>query len=295
MRNLYNILRFIFTHPLSSKNKWAAFKRFLTWQGGSRILSLPIVFPFVGDSKLLVEKGMAGATGNIYAGLHEFEDMAFALHFLREGDVFADVGANIGSYTVLASAVAGAHATAIEPVPSTFVRLKNNISINNIEERVQLVNAGVGSSDGLLHFTSDRDTVNHVLPDGESNEHSIEVKIRTLDEICRNRIPTLIKMDVEGFELHALKGATNILSNNTLQAMIIELNGSSQRYGISDAEIHQFILSFGFQPYVYSPFLRTLKRMKSHGEGNTIYIKNEKLASDRVASSPRYKVLSTLI
>ena len=294
MRNLYNILRFIFTHPLSSKNKWAAFKRFLTWQGGSRILSLPIVFPFVGNSKLLVEKGMAGATGNIYAGLHEFEDMAFTLHFLRDGDTFADVGANIGSYTVLASAVAGAYSISIEPVPSTFVRLKNNVSINNIEERVQMVNAGVGSCDGVLHFTSDRDTVNHVLPHGESN-NSIEVRVKTLNEICSSRIPALIKMDVEGFELHALKGATSVLSNNTLQAMIIELNGSSQRYGITDAEIHEFILSFGFKPYSYKPFLRTLQKMRTYGEGNTIYIKNEKLVSERVASSPRYKVLSTLI
>jgi hypothetical protein len=42
-------------------------------------------------------------SGNIYAGLHEFGDMAFVLHFLRAGDLFADVGANIGSYTVLAS------------------------------------------------------------------------------------------------------------------------------------------------------------------------------------------------
>jgi hypothetical protein len=37
------------------------------------------------------------ATGNLYVGLHEFEEMAFLLHFLRRGDLFADVGANVGS------------------------------------------------------------------------------------------------------------------------------------------------------------------------------------------------------
>jgi hypothetical protein len=47
--------------------------------------------------------GMTGATGNLYVGLHEFEEMAFLLHFLRPGDLFADVGANVGSYTILAA------------------------------------------------------------------------------------------------------------------------------------------------------------------------------------------------
>lgn len=51
---------------------------------------------------------MTGATGNIYVGLHEFEDMAFLLHVLRRTDLFVDVGANIGSYTILAGGAAGA-------------------------------------------------------------------------------------------------------------------------------------------------------------------------------------------
>jgi hypothetical protein len=40
---------------------------------------------------------MTGATQNLYCELHEYNDMAFLLHFLREEDSFADVGANIGS------------------------------------------------------------------------------------------------------------------------------------------------------------------------------------------------------
>ncbi len=59
---------------------------------------------------------MTGATGNIYAGLHEFDDMAFFLHLLRPEDMFADVGSNIGSYTILASGVVGAKSVAFEPV-----------------------------------------------------------------------------------------------------------------------------------------------------------------------------------
>lgn len=46
---------------------------------------------FVNDAKLLVKPDMAGATGNVYTGLHEFEDMAFTLHCLREEDLFSKV------------------------------------------------------------------------------------------------------------------------------------------------------------------------------------------------------------
>ena len=81
---------------------------------------------------------MTGVTGNIYAGLHEFADMAFVLHFLRAGDLFADVGANVGSYTILASGVVGCRTVAFEPDPVTAAALERNINLNKIAERVEL-------------------------------------------------------------------------------------------------------------------------------------------------------------
>jgi len=295
MKNLFNILKFIFSHPLSSRNKWAALKRFVIWQGGSRIIAAPIVFPFVASSKLIVEKGMTGATGNIYAGLHEFEDMAFTLHSLRPGDVFLDVGANIGSYTILASAVAGASTIALEPVPSTFTHLKNNVSINNIENLVTLRNSGAGARNATLKFTRNHDTVNHVVSEGEEERDTVEVPVLTVNEICAQRIPFLIKIDVEGFEMEVLRGASEILSNNNLQALIIELNGSCQRYGVKEEEIHELILGYGFQPYQYKPFDRRLVPLTGFTYGNTLYIRNKELVVEKLTSSPKYKVLSSVL
>lgn len=62
----------------------------------------PVAVPFVENTRLLVGTGMAGATGNVYAGLHEFQDMAFVLHALRPSSFFLDGGANVGVYTVVA-------------------------------------------------------------------------------------------------------------------------------------------------------------------------------------------------
>src|SRR5437868_4075814 len=112
---IINTLNFITRHPLNEQRKLKAIGRWLTWQVGSRLVPGPVAVNFVNDTMLLVSPGMTGATGNVYAGLHEFQDMAFVLHLLRQGDCFIDVGANIGSYTVLAGGGIGARCIAIEP------------------------------------------------------------------------------------------------------------------------------------------------------------------------------------
>jgi hypothetical protein len=76
--------RFLATHLLTRDHRFAAFARLIRWQIQSR-LSDEVVVPWIAGARLAVRRGMTGATGNIYAGLHEFADMAFLLHFLRRG------------------------------------------------------------------------------------------------------------------------------------------------------------------------------------------------------------------
>src|SRR5262245_35956083 len=108
------IARFLCSHPLTRDHRFAGFARFCRWQIESRF-HREVIVPWVGGVRLAVRRGMTGATGNLYAGLHEFVDMAFTLHFLRPSDLFLDVGANIGSYTLLASGVCRARTIAFEP------------------------------------------------------------------------------------------------------------------------------------------------------------------------------------
>ena len=129
-----NTLNHLINHPLNKHARLSAVKRFLKWQIGSRILPGPAVIPWLNDSSFIASNGETGLTGNIYCGLHEFEDMAFIIHCLRKEDLFFDIGANVGSYTILAGAVCGAEVVSFEPVPSTFARLRHNIKINDLEE-----------------------------------------------------------------------------------------------------------------------------------------------------------------
>jgi FkbM family methyltransferase len=293
MRNFFQLFNFVNTHPLTKKNKLNAILRILKWQVISRLYPIAFVLPFIEDSKLIVKNGMAGATGNLYAGLHDFEDMAFLLHLLRAEDLFGDIGANIGAYTILASGVVKAKSITVEPIPHTFNHLKHNIQINDLERLVTAYNKGVGALEGNLRFTKNFDVVNHVISEYNIEEiDSVEISIETLDNLFITKFPTLLKIDVEGFEINVLRGGHNVLLSSELKAIIIELNNSGYRYGVKDQQIHDVLLSYKFYPYSYKPFIRKLERIPIFlGYGNTIYIKDKDFVEARVNNSRKYSVL----
>lgn len=289
--NIVNNLRFITQHPLTQNAQIAALTRWLKWQVGSRLVSGPVVIPFVSDTQLIVQPGMTGATGNVYCGLHEFEDMALLLHALRPDDLFVDIGANVGSYTVLGGGAVGACCISIEPILSTFAWLQQNIAINGLNGRVQALNIGLGREEGVLRFTDGFDTMNHVVDD-MAVASAVEVVVRTLDTVLDDTEPTLIKIDVEGFETEVMAGAEHALTSSALLAVIMELNGSGDRYGFDENALHQQMLDYGFTTCHYHPFERKLDVL--HGSrsssGNTLYVRDVAKLSERVQTASRFKL-----
>jgi FkbM family methyltransferase len=289
--NIVRILRFLMCHPLNRKNKAKALSRFIRWQINSWINPYPIIYQFTEKSVLIIQKGMSGATGNLYGGLYEFEEMAFLLHLLREGDNFVDIGANIGSYSILASAHVGANTISVEPVPSTFLHLTNNININQIQEKVTTYNFALGSQKGNIKFTYSNDTANHVAT--IEDQDTIEIPVVTLDEILNDRkAPLLLKIDVEGFETEVIKGALNTLQSSDLKSIIIELNGLGARYGYDDLQIHNNLIDLGFRPIKYSPIERKIYLINTHGTQNTIYVRDFEFIQQRIITAPKIKILN---
>lgn len=284
---LIRTLRTVRNHPLNRSNRMAAMMRTLRWQVGSRLLSSGTVIPFTKRTRLLVKRGMTGATGNIYCGLHDFEDMAFVLHLLRTEDTFVDIGANVGTYTVLASGQVGARSIAIEPIPQTFEHLLDNVFLNRLNDRVTLHNCGVGEENSILRFTVHHDTTNHVVTTPDADRTAIGINVRTLDELLAGEKPKLIKIDVEGFESHVVRGAGNVLAEESLSAVLMELNGSGHRYGFDDETVHRQMLGYGFRPHSYHPFDRTLSELpdRNHRGRNTLYLRGTENITDRLANA----------
>jgi FkbM family methyltransferase len=79
--------------------------------------------------------------------------MGFLLHLLRPNDLFLDIGANIGSYTILAASVCRARAIAFEPDSDTARVLWRNIATNHLNALADVRKAALGRLHGQIAFT----------------------------------------------------------------------------------------------------------------------------------------------
>ena len=287
--SFFNTLKFIINHPLNRHQTIPALFRFLRWQLGSRLISSDIVYTWLHGARFIVRTGETGFTQNIYCGLQDFQEMGYLLHVLRQEDLFVDVGANIGAYTVLAGAVLGARAICFEPIPSTYNRLIANIRINHLEQIVKPMNIGISNEVGNLLFTNDSDTMNRVVDQTETGDY-IDVEVSKLDILLADEQPSLIKIDVEGYETQVLNGAQGTLKKDSLHSLIVEMNGNGYHYGFDEAKIIDHLCWHGFLPYEYDPFYRTFKPRIAENlfSGNTLFVRNLQVLETRVQRAPKY-------
>lgn len=288
---MHKLIRYVWNHPLNVRGgRAAALGRVFRWQVASRLMPGPIGLPYVDGTFLFATRGMTGATGNWYCGLHETSEMAFVLHLLRPNELFLDVGANVGSYTVLAAGAAKARVIAVEPIPSTFDALRRNVAVNALDGRVDCHRLGLSDTQGTLRFTSTLDTVNHVLSDGE-DAPSVDVPVTRMNDLVGDEAPTLIKIDVEGHEHAVLRGGDGTLDDPRLLAVIMETNGSGARYGVSDEELHAQMLGHGFAPAGYDPFARSLIDA-GRSNGNTVFVRDRRVVEERVKTAATFQLVN---
>jgi FkbM family methyltransferase len=285
--NTVRVFNEIRTHPML-KSRVAAYGRWARWQLRSRLAAGPIIVPFVNGTKLSVRAGMHGATKNIYLGLDEYRAMTFVAHFLRPGELFADVGANVGTFTVLASGVVGARTKAFEPSPDAANDLRANIGLNRLESLVEVRAIALGDTAGEIGFTTGLGPMNHVLRDAESSQ---QVQTSTLDAEFPVA-PTLLKLDAEGFEGAILEGGRRTLASPALLALVVEITEHCQRYGVTPSELFDRIVRFGFVPVHYDPLLRRLTPRSTSGsrwseEQTTIFVRNVDAVTERLIGAPR--------
>ena len=281
-------LRSVAHHPLHEREGTRAAWNFCVSQVAARLVPGDVCIPFPNDTSLLVGPRMKGAAHFIFPGLCEFDTMSFVLHFLRPGELFVDAGANVGAYSVLAGGAVGGRVIAFEPGPATFPYLEKNLRLNRLGQTARAVNAALGAEEATIRFTSGLGTEDHVSVDA-ADAHTIEVKQTTLDAALEGELPVLLKMDVEGFEIQVMAGASRTLSNSTLQAIIIERSGIAGRYGGDEADLHARIRRNSFEPCAYLPLERKLIRLSPDTLGNIIYVRNFDVVQQRLRAAPPYR------
>ena len=174
-------------------------------------------------------------------------------HLLRPGDSFIDAGANIGLMTLVGAARVGpaGHVISCEPSPATARLLKRNIEANSFAW-VNVEQAAIGDVIGraeLVEFEAGAG-LHSFSPRERAGGHSVVVDVVRLDDLVGDRLPrpALVKLDIEGAEVSALRGARDLLKERR-SVFIVEVEPDHlRRQGSSVAELReQFV---GYAPQV---------------------------------------------
>lgn len=186
-------------------------------------------------------------------GQRDPELQAFIASRLKPGQVFVDVGANIGVYSVFASRLVGpsGRVLAIEANPGTHRYLADNMARNGLSN-VATLNCAVGDADGHLQISTDRRNAGatHVAI---SDEKGATIRVRRLDDILREQgveCVNYLKIDVEGYELPVLRGAIDMIRGSpdiVVQTELIPAHAG--RYGHSIRAIVELLTGAGLTAY----------------------------------------------
>jgi FkbM family methyltransferase len=173
---------------------------------------------------------------------------------LRPGEVVIDGGANIGLFTVLAAARVGnqGRVIACEPSAGTMELLRANVEDNRLDW-VQLREVALAEAQGRLQMQvfEPGSGYSSFAPSSTAPGTEVEVEVTTLDEIAASVAGDvgLVKLDVEGAELRALRGAAQLLAG-ARPDFIIELEPEHlQRQGCSVAELQELFDTAGYVGY----------------------------------------------
>ncbi len=174
-------------------------------------VQLPIVTGRLRGKRWVVGSG----THRFWLGVFEEELQQLFCQLVKPGSVFFDIGAHVGFFTLLASQLVtpSGKVFAFEPMPRNVRLLERHLRLNKLQN-VTVVEAAVAEKIGTTLFAAGpsyaKGSMAHATPDG-----AISVNTLALDDLVGKGevpLPDFIKMDIEGAELLALKGARELLT-----------------------------------------------------------------------------------
>jgi FkbM family methyltransferase len=190
-----------------------------------------------------------------FSGRYYQPDISRVLEtLLQPGDQYVDVGANVGLTSLLARSRIGptGKGVAFEPNPTAYARLKEHFAMNGVAN-FELVPRAVADCESVqwLFVPRDEMLLGTFVPE-KAEGTRVEVRTEPADRYVAAfdpATPTLIKIDVEGYEVQVLRGIQSLLARPNVMVVTEIADAKLRRAGHSREELHALLAGFGFVPH----------------------------------------------
>ncbi len=246
-----------------------------------RFLSRTIICR-VGDYSIRigVSNGMEAYRARTYA-TKEPETLAWLREHLRDGDVFFDIGANIGLYSLYAATITPTcRVFAFEPESQNYARLCRNVVVNRLDNVVPC-NVPVSNRECFDYFYVGEFRPGEALHGfGAPNPHrsapgplalrqgSLGSSIDALVDRFHMPQPALVKIDVDGNEEEIVRGAAAVLQRSQTRSVLVEVTWQSKRSAVED-----MLEAWGFAARNRG---RLFKTPDGQSAQNIVFVRSEK-------------------
>lgn len=218
--NRFRLPRYIWKHPANRGRRGQAFARAAGFQIRGRLLGKDTLVDLGSGISMRVRLGSTAASKFVYANPPDWPHMLIWDRVLNPEDLFLDVGANVGGYTLWAARL-GARVIAFEPAANARAELQANLNMNP-SARVEVLAIALANASGTAPFIIDGATSRL------SSSGATVVQTKTLDEVLGDRYAAGVKIDVEGAERLVLEGASRALREHRIGLIQMEWNACSE-------------------------------------------------------------------
>lgn len=246
-----NQLKKLLNHPLNRNRKRETFLKIIWWKLNQVFFKIPAIIQITKSAKLICYPNSSYGSFVVYANFPEYEEMNFINKTITNGDLVIDVGANIGSESILAASKGkNVKVFAFEPTDSLIPLLKENIAINGFSKRVEIIQKAVSKKNGKIKFVLEAESeINHIASENIEDKNVKIVNCITLDTFVKEKginYIDFLKVDVEGAELFVFQGAKNCFRENKISIILFELNKKIADFGYKSKELIELLKNNNF-------------------------------------------------
>ena len=218
----------------------------------------------------------------IATGRYRNDEVDLLEHAVAPGDVVVDVGANFGLYSFhLASRVgSGGHVYSFEAAPTTALALRRVLGSLDVLDRVTVIEKAVGDHAGTVSFDVPR------RADGSTDAGrsaigaggALTLPLTRVDDELDEADVSFLKVDVEGADLGALRGAAGLIARSA-PTILVEVSPSLlARHGHTPADVGDFLAGHGYLTYSYD-YGRLTSLVVAEADGDVIAVHPRRAAA----------------